>query len=102
MSLSAATQEALWIKQFEDEIFQMNKPINIFCDNLSAINLAENCGYSARCKHIDIRHHFIRQAVNEKNCIVHHVSTENNAADMLTKALPKQKFEHCRNLLDLL
>lgn len=100
--LSAATQEAMWIKQLEDEIFGLNRPINIFCDNQSAINLADNNGYSARCKHIDIRHHFVRQVVIEKKCTIHHVSTEENAADALTKALPKQKFEHCRKLFGLI
>lgn len=102
MALSSATQEAMWLKQLEDEIFSQNKPINIFCDNQSAISLAQNNGYSARSKHIDIRHHYVRQKVNEKKCILHHVSTEENAADMFTKPLPKQKFQHCCELIGLI
>ena len=102
MSLSAATQEAMWLKQLEDEIFKSNQPIKILCDNQSAISLAENNGYSARCKHIDIRHHYVRQMVNDKNCIIKYVNTEENAADLFTKALPKQKFEHCRKMFGLI
>lgn len=101
MALSAATQEAMWLKHLNDEIFSIDKPMNIFCDNQSAIHLANNNGYSPRCKHIDIRHHFIRQKVEDKKCILHHVSTEQNAADALTKSLHKQKFQHCRELFGL-
>lgn len=99
MSLSAATQKAMWLKQLENEIFQLDKPINILCDNQSAISLANNNGYSARCKHIDIRHHFVRQIVNGKKCVIHYVSTEENAADVFTKA---KKIEHCRELFGLI
>lgn len=101
MALSSATQEAMWLKQFEDEIFSIDRPINIFCDNQSAISLANNNGYSARCKHIDIRHHFIRQKVFDKKCILQHVSTEENAADAMTKSLHYKKFQHCRKLFGL-
>lgn len=102
MALSAAMQEAMWLKQFDDEIFNTDKPMNIFCDNQSAISLANNNGYSARCKHIDIRHHFIRQKVNDKKCIVHYVNTNDNAADAMTKSLAKQKFQHCREMFGLI
>lgn len=102
MSLSSATQEGMWLKNSEDEFFGTDKPINILCDNQSAISLANNIGYSARCKHIDIRHHFIRQKVCEKKCTLHYVNTNENAADALTKSLHKQKFEYFRKLSGLL
>lgn len=47
MALSSATQESMWLKQFEDEIFGSDKTMNIFCDSQSAISLANNNGYSA-------------------------------------------------------
>lgn len=102
MALSAATQESMWLKQFEDEIFGSDRTMNIFCDNQSAINLANNNGYSARCKHIDIRHHYVRQKVSDKSCVIHYINTDENAADALTKSLHKQKFQHCRNMFGLI
>lgn len=92
MALSACTQEAMWLKQLDDEIFGTNRPMNIFCDNQSAIQIAENNGYSSRSKHIDLRHHFVREKVIDKSCILHYVNTNDNLADALTKALFKQKF----------
>lgn len=102
MALSSATQESMWLKQFEDEIFGSDKTMNIFCDNQSAISLANNNGYSARCKHIDIRHHYVRQKVCDKKCVIHYVNTDQNAADALTKSLQKRKFQHCRNMFGLI
>lgn len=102
MALSSATQEAMWLKNLEDEIFHGDRPVNIFSDNQSAISLANNNGYSARCKHIDIRHHFVRQKVYEKKCILHYVNTNDNAADALTKNLNKQKFQSCRKLFGMI
>lgn len=87
MALSACMQEAVWLKQLNDEIFGKFHPINIFCDNQSALCNAENNGYSARSKHIDLRHHFIRELVMNKTCLLHYVNTEKNVADVLTKML---------------
>lgn len=102
MALSAATQEAIWLKQLEDEIFCQNKSINIFCDNQSAIKLIENNGYSARSKHIDIRHHFVRQKFAEKEINISYVNTEKNISDTLTKPLFKAKFSFCRDMFGLI
>lgn len=101
MALSACTQEAMWLKQLNDEIFDTNKSINIFSDNQSAICIAENNGYSSRSKHIDLRHHFIREKIINKSCILHYVSTDKNIADALTKALAKQKFTAFANSFGL-
>lgn len=102
MALSACTQEAMWLKQLEDEIFSVERAINIFCDNQSAICIAENNGYSSRSKHIDLRHHFVREKVMNKLCILHYISTDKNVADVLTKALVKQKFAAFANLFGLI
>jgi hypothetical protein len=102
MALSAASQEAIWLKQLEDEFFNSCKPVNIFCDNQSAIKLVENNGYSARSKHIDIRHHFVREKFVEKKISINYVNTEENVSDALTKPLAKAKFNFCRNLFGLI
>lgn len=102
MALAAATQEAIWLRQFEEEFWQINSPITMYCDNRSAICLANNSVYSARSKHIDIRHHYVREKCNEEKIVVKHINTDFMAADGLTKALPKQKFVFCRNSFGLI
>ena len=49
-----------------------------------------------RTKHIDIRHHFIRELVEEKIISLEHVATERQLADIFTKALDANQFEKLR------
>lgn len=96
MSLTSTIQESLWLQSFQNElkIGDETQPITICCDNMSALDLAQSNGYSARTN-IDIRHHFIRQHVEEKSVNLVHVSTEEMLADVLTKALFGTKHLFC-------
>lgn len=104
MSLAAAVQESLWLQSLHREFNcdQQVQSMEIRSDNVSALDLASSTAYSARTKHIDIRHHFIRQYVQEKSVILVHVSTEEMLADVLTKALPSKKHFLCSNGLGIL
>ena len=100
MSLSAAAQEAMALKYIFNEI-NMNTndstPIVIYEDNQGAIAMSLNPSHYSKTKHIHIRHHFIREKVEDNNIQVKYISTENMLADMLTKALPYHKFIKFRN-----
>ena len=52
-----------------------------------------------RTKHIDVRHHFVRDIVAQHEVIVHKISIEDNPANMLTKTLPAAKFKKCLNII---
>ena len=70
---------------------------------MSAIHLAEKeIGYSPRSKHIDIRHHFVRENVEEKLIKLEHVSSEAQKADVLTKAVAVSNFVEARKTLGIL
>lgn len=103
MALSAATQEAMWLRQLNDEIFPAENEvaITLFCDNRSAIFLASNDVYKTRSKHIDIRHHFVRQKVADGKIKLQSISTENMTADVLTKAVPAIKQNYCSTKMGL-
>ena len=47
---------------------------------------------SKRCKHIDVKHHFIRDNIKKGNMKVEYVPTTNQIADVLTKALDANTF----------
>lgn len=72
MALGAAVQGALWLKQFNQQLGWpvLDDPILINCDNMSAIYISKNDAYLPRTKHIDIRHHFVRDCINSSKIIV--------------------------------
>ena len=59
MALSAATQEAMWLRRLLTELkCNTESPTTIHEDNQSAMALAQNSVFHARSKHIDIRHRY--------------------------------------------
>ncbi|GJX74056.1 putative ribonuclease H-like domain-containing protein [Tanacetum coccineum] len=66
----------------------------IYIDNNSAICIVKNPVYHSRTKHIDIRHHFIRDCYEKKLINVDHIHTDNNVADLLTKPFDVGRFQY--------
>ncbi len=80
----------------------MDAHVVIYCDNISSILLANNLVYHARTKHIEVHYHFIRKKVLAKEIDLIHVSTEDQVADIFTKALGTDKLKKFRKMLDVL
>jgi len=76
--------------------------VPLLCDNTSAINLTKNQIQHSRTKHIEIRHHFIRDQVNNGDCEVKCIETKLQLDDIFTKPLPKERFFFLRNELGIL
>ena len=76
--------------------------IPIKCDNTSAINISKNPVLHSRTKHIEIRHHFLRDHVLKGYCVLEFVDTKHQLADIFTKPLPKDSFYTIRGELGLL
>ncbi|GJU26909.1 putative ribonuclease H-like domain-containing protein [Tanacetum coccineum] len=66
----------------------------IFIDNQSTICIVKNPVFHQRTKHIEIRHHFIRDANDKKLIQVLKIHTDDNVADLLTKAFDGPRFNH--------
>ena len=75
------------------------KCLRVLEDNQGAIALAENPLSSSNSKHNDVRHHFIRDLVEKKEGCIEHVDSEEQHADILTKALPRAIFVVHRDFL---
>ncbi|GJX34189.1 retrovirus-related pol polyprotein from transposon TNT 1-94 [Tanacetum coccineum] len=85
--------QILWMRShLTDYDFVFNK-ITLYCDNRSAIALCCNNVQHSRSKHIDIRHHFIREQVEKGVVELYFVTTDYQLADIFTKALPRERFE---------
>ena len=76
---------------------QRMDPTVIYYDNQSCIKLSENPVFHDRSKHIDIQYHHLRDCVARKIMLLQYISTEEQDADILTKALSKCKFEFHRD-----
>ena len=63
--------------------------ISLMSDNTSALNMAKNLVQYKRTKHIDIRHHFLRDNVDNGNILMKFCKTEDQVADVFSKALSK-------------
>lgn len=62
-------------------------PTLLYSDSQSAIALASGTKFHSRTRHIEVAQHFIRHLIDSKQATVAYVSTEDNIADLLTKAL---------------
>ncbi|GJR63991.1 copia protein [Tanacetum coccineum] len=93
ITMSRPCAQILWMwSQLSDYGFVYNH-IPLYCDNKSAIALFYNNVQHTRSKHIDIRHHFIREQVEKGVVELYFMRTEYQLADIFTKALPRERFE---------
>ncbi|GJZ31780.1 retrovirus-related pol polyprotein from transposon TNT 1-94 [Tanacetum coccineum] len=88
IAMSECCAHILWMRsQLMDYGFAFHK-IPLYCDNQSAIALCCNNVQHSWSKHIDIRHHFIREQVENDVVELYFVTTDYQLADIFTKALP--------------
>ena len=97
MALSVATQEAIWLRQLQEELGMKDAgPTLIYEDNQGAISMAKNPVFHKRTKHIQIRYHFVREAVEDEVITLEYCRTSEMLADSFTKSLPREQFERLR------
>ena len=70
-------------------------------DSRSVIHLGKNSTFHSRSKHIDVRYHWIRDALDANLLELAKIHTDDTGADMMTKALPGGKFEDCCEIAGL-
>lgn len=88
-----AACEAIWLRRILTDLQQEQKEATIiYCDNMSAISMTKNPVFHNRSKHIELRHHFIRQLVQKEEIQLEFVNTNEQLADIFTKAVASEKF----------
>ena len=100
MALSDATKEALYLRNFCSSLAIPQLPqTELYTDNQGAIVLTKpNAGHHSRTKHIDVRHHFVRQ---QTVVVYRYVNTNENPADALTKPLGTIAHKRATELLKI-
>ncbi|CAI5497141.1 unnamed protein product [Closterium sp. Naga37s-1] len=90
------TKEGLYLCELLEEAKLAELPnFTLFCDNQSAIRIANKNGFANRTKHIALRYFFVKDEIEKGRLELSYCPTSEMAADYLTKKLGKQKFEYC-------
>jgi hypothetical protein len=98
-ALSECVQEPVFTPNLLMELTGEKKPAIIYEDNLGAIFLVQNQQVSARTKHIDIRHHYMREMQAKKDLDVRFKRSGENSADIMTKNTTRYIHEkHTKNI----
>ena len=100
LAMGDGVKEALFVNGMLQFLRPSRKPrkTDVLEDNEGAIVLADNPLSSSRSKHIDVRHHFLRNLTEEGVIEVTHVPSEKQHADILMKALPRDLSEFTATL----
>lgn len=95
VALSTASQEAIWLRRLLADMGESSEgPTERYEDNQWAISMAKNFVGHARTKHIDIRYHFVRERLQDGAIALKYICTDTMIADILTKPLPRHRFEN--------
>ncbi|PKU87110.1 Retrovirus-related Pol polyprotein from transposon TNT 1-94 [Dendrobium catenatum] len=99
-ALATEAAEVIWLRRLLEELnIPQNKPTTVYCDNTSAIALANNPVFHARTKHIEVDCHFIRDCIRNNQIAVHHICTTDQIADVFTKPLTTARFKELTSKL---
>ena len=94
VALSTAPQEATWLRGLLSDIKATPKtPTIIKEDNQGTITIARNPISHARTKHMDIKFHYVREALHNGIIELVYCPTDQMTADILTKSLSHNRFE---------
>ncbi|GJV46660.1 hypothetical protein Tco_1431196 [Tanacetum coccineum] len=102
VSAGKACQQALLMKQALIDYDIRLDDVPIMCDNKGEIDLNKNPVQHSRTKHIEIRHHFLRDNVQKGYISIEKVSSVDNIANILTKPLKRESFNYLRLCLGMM
>ncbi|MCO5553957.1 hypothetical protein L7F22_007483 [Adiantum nelumboides] len=99
VAVSEACKEAIWLGWLVTDLGVKEEMPMLHCDSQSTIQLARNPVYHSETKHVDVKYHFIREIVEDKQVQLVKVHTTDNPTDLLTKGFSRESFAHCHKLL---
>ncbi|KAI3500109.1 hypothetical protein L1887_35925 [Cichorium endivia] len=99
---AVAAQESTWLVLLMEDLHQkVDYAVPLYCDNQSAICLAENPVFHARTKHVEVQYHFVREKVLKEEIKMRQIKTDEQVADLFTKGLSTGKCEGFRCQLNM-
>jgi hypothetical protein len=100
IAANEAARDVHWARVFLSEIdCAQPKPTPLFIDNSTAIRMALEEGNTSRRKHINVKHHYVREQAAEGFIDLQWIPTAEQQADIMTKALALEQFTLLRDLV---
>jgi hypothetical protein len=88
IATSRAAKQMEFMYSSMDEVgYPQPRPALLYNDNAGAVSLTKNTKGNTRVKHIDVRHHYVRDLVEDGKIVIHHIPSSDNLADIFTKPL---------------
>nr|GEW71301.1 retrovirus-related Pol polyprotein from transposon TNT 1-94 [Tanacetum cinerariifolium] len=82
ISFTEGVKEVTWLRGMVNEFGLHQEVLVVYCDNRSVVHLTKNNKLHSKTKHIEVRHHFVRDIVEKGEIIVDKIHTDDNPADM--------------------
>ncbi|KAI5340786.1 hypothetical protein L3X38_020060 [Prunus dulcis] len=102
VSASEATTQAIWLRFILEDFGELQTEATpSMVDNISAIAMTRNPVFHQKTKHINRRYYFIYEALQEGVVELRYCKFEEQVAYIFTKALPKDRFNYLRGLLEV-
>ena len=101
VAMGGCVAQLLWMMHTLEDYELHYSKVKVLCDNVSTINLTKNPVHHSRTKHIEVKHHFIRDHVARGDIELLYVESKSNLADIFTKPLPEAEFISIRRELGL-
>ncbi|RVW35631.1 Retrovirus-related Pol polyprotein from transposon TNT 1-94 [Vitis vinifera] len=96
IAITEASKELLWMKKFLQELGLQQERYLLYYDSQSAFHFNKNPTFHFRSKHIDVRYHWIRDALDMALFCLEKIHIDENGSNMMTKPIPTKKLQLCR------
>ncbi|KAL0404417.1 UNVERIFIED_CONTAM: Retrovirus-related Pol polyprotein from transposon RE2 [Sesamum radiatum] len=94
-SIATASCELTWLKSLLRSLgVSHSQPMRLFCDSQAALHIAANPVFHERAKHREVDCHYVRDQIQAGTIVTTHVCSQNQLADIFTKALGRQQFTY--------
>ncbi len=102
IAAAEASKECVWLRTVLGELgYTQTEATPVYADNNGAIILSSDSSFHARSKHIEIKHHILREHSARNFLALHFIPSANNVADVFTKPLAFPQFSRFRSFLGL-
>ncbi|KAJ4818592.1 Retroelement pol polyprotein-like [Rhynchospora pubera] len=102
-SMATTACELTWLKTLLQSLGVSHaQPMKLMCDSQAALHIAANPVFHERTKHIEIDCHFVRDQIQAGCIVASHIRTNEQLADIFTKALGKRQFHYLLGKLGIL